>query len=58
MTGKRSASTASAGAPAAAASVWMALAEYDVVREQDDRFALVPGHETEGLERVVARTDR
>ena len=38
--------------------VWMALAEYDVVREQDDRFALVPGHETEGLERVVARTDR
>ena len=36
----------------------MALAEYDVVREQDDRFALVPGHETEGLERVVARTDR
>jgi hypothetical protein len=38
--------------------LWMRLAEYDCVREQDDRFALVPGHETPELERVVDRTDR
>jgi hypothetical protein len=37
--------------------VWMPLAEYEKVRQQDDRFALVPGHETEGLEVVVARED-
>jgi hypothetical protein len=38
--------------------VWMTLAEYDVVRQQDDRFALLPGHETHRLEHVVDRTDR
>jgi hypothetical protein len=38
--------------------VWMTLAEYDVVREQDDRFALAPGHETDGLESVVTRNER
>jgi hypothetical protein len=38
--------------------VWMTLAEYEVVRGQDDRFALAPGHEDEELEHVVARTDR
>ena len=38
--------------------LWMTLAEYDTVREQDDRFVLVPGHETPELERVVQRTDR
>jgi hypothetical protein len=38
--------------------VWMTLTEYDHVREQDDRFAVLPGHETEGLEHVVERTDR
>jgi hypothetical protein len=38
--------------------VWMTLAEYDVVREQDDRFALLPGHETDGLEHVVGRSER
>ena len=37
---------------------WMTLAEYEVVRAQDDRFALVPGHETDGLERVVERNER
>ena len=36
----------------------MTLAEYEEVRQQDDRFALVPGHETEGLEDVVRRTER
>lgn len=38
--------------------VWMTLAEYDVVREQDDRFAVVPGHATDGLEHVVDANDR
>lgn len=38
--------------------VWMTLAEYDYVREQDDRFALAVGHETDGLEQVVHATDR
>lgn len=39
-------------------TVWMTLAEYDRVREQDDRFVLAPGHETSALERVVERTER
>lgn len=38
--------------------VWMTLEEYEVVRQQDDRFALVPGHETDELEHVVDRTER
>ncbi len=38
--------------------VRMTLAEYDEVRAQDDRFALVPGHETGAIERIVRRTDR
>jgi len=38
--------------------VEMTLAEYEEVRDQDDRFALVPGHETEDLERVVRRAER
>ena len=38
--------------------LWMTLAEYDKVREQDDRFTLVPGHETPALEHVVERSDR
>jgi hypothetical protein len=36
----------------------MTLAEYEEVRSQDDRFALVPGHETPKLEQVVRRTER
>jgi hypothetical protein len=28
------------------------------VRAQDDRFALAPGHETDGLERVVDENER
>ena len=35
--------------------VWMRLSEYEAVRSQDDRFAVVPGHETPELERVVER---
>ena len=38
--------------------VWMTLAEYEIVRQQDDRFATVPGHETEGLEHVVESNER
>jgi hypothetical protein len=36
----------------------MTLAEYEEVRQQDDRFALLPGHETQELEHVVTRTER
>ena len=36
----------------------MTLAEYEIVRSQDDRFALVPGHETDGLEHLVEQTER
>jgi hypothetical protein len=35
------------------AQVLMTLAEYDRVRRQRDRFAVAPGHETEGIEYVV-----
>ena len=38
--------------------IWMTLEEYVVVRKQDARFALVPGHETEELERVVDGNER
>jgi hypothetical protein len=38
--------------------VFMTINEYDQVRSQDDRFVVYPGHETEMLEWVVARTDR
>jgi hypothetical protein len=39
-------------------SVLMTIDEYEQVRSQDDRFAVYPGHETEMLESVVARTER
>jgi hypothetical protein len=38
--------------------IWMTLEEYEVVRTQDDRFGLVPGHETESIERVVYGNER
>jgi hypothetical protein len=38
--------------------VEMTLAQYEGVRSQDDRFALVPGHESPELEDVVRRTER
>ena len=37
--------------------VRMKLTEYERVRQQDDRFAVVPGHEQLEIERVVDRTD-
>ncbi len=38
--------------------VWMTFAEYELVRQQDDRFALAPGHETHELEDVVEGNER
>ena len=38
--------------------VLMTIDEYEQVRLQDDRFVVFPGHETEMLESVAARTDR
>ena len=38
--------------------IWMTLEEYEVVRKQDDRFALVPGHQTDTLEVVVDANER
>jgi hypothetical protein len=36
----------------------MTLAEYERVRSQRDRFAVVPGHQTDNIERVVETSDR
>ena len=38
--------------------VLMTLHEYEEIRAQDDRFAVVPGHEDATLEDVVRRSDR
>ena len=38
--------------------VLMTLSEYDRVRAQRDRFAVVPGHESEEIEHVVERDAR
>jgi hypothetical protein len=38
--------------------VAMTLQEYEEVRAQDDRFAIVPGHENVALEDIVRRSDR
>jgi diaminopimelate decarboxylase len=40
------------------ASVLMTLAEYERVRRQRDRFAVVPGHETDEIEYVVEQDER
>jgi hypothetical protein len=37
--------------------VRMTLGEYERVRSQRDRFAVIPGHENGEIERVVARGD-
>jgi hypothetical protein len=39
------------------AKLRMRLSEYERVREQDDRFAVFPGHEDDEIERVVERGD-
>jgi hypothetical protein len=38
--------------------VLMTMSEYEQVRSQRDRFALVPGHENDEIERVVKQDDR
>ena len=38
--------------------VLMTLEEYERVRSQRDRFAVVPGHENREIEHVVERADR
>jgi hypothetical protein len=38
--------------------VLMTINEYDQVRSQDDRFVVWPGHESDWLEWVAARTER
>ncbi len=40
------------------AKVRMTIDEYEVVRLQDDRFAVAPGHEDGAIERVVVTNDR
>jgi hypothetical protein len=39
-------------------TVGLTLSEYEEVRVQDDRFAVYPGHETAGIERVVKENER
>jgi hypothetical protein len=36
----------------------LTVAEYDHVRDDNDRFAIVPGHENDEIERVVERAER
>ncbi|HEV8250424.1 MAG TPA: hypothetical protein VGQ15_10665 [Gaiellaceae bacterium] len=38
--------------------VQMTLEEYESVRQQDDRFPVVPGHESPEIETVVERNER
>jgi hypothetical protein len=39
-------------------SVSLMQAEYEQLRSDNDRFAVVPGHEDEEIERVMERTER
>ena len=38
--------------------IQMTLQEYDAVRRQDDRFPVVPGHESPDIEGIVERNER
>jgi hypothetical protein len=40
------------------ARVRMRLGEYERIRQQDDRFAVAPGHEDPDIEQVVHANDR
>jgi len=44
--------------PACGGHVLMTLGEYERVRGQRDRFAVVPGHESEEIEQVVEQAER
>jgi hypothetical protein len=46
------------GRPECETSVPLTTAEYEHVRSDNDRFAVVPGHEDQEIERVVERTER
>lgn len=46
------------GRPECQAFVSMTAGEYEHVRAESDRFAVVPGHEDEEIERVVERAER
>jgi len=46
------------GRPECDSPVSLTAAEYEHVRSDNDRFALLPGHEDEEIERVVERNDR
>jgi hypothetical protein len=46
------------GRPECQESISMGVAEYQRVRADNDRFAVVPGHEDREIERVVEKTDR
>jgi hypothetical protein len=45
------------GRPNCEALVSMTVGEYEHVREDNDRFAVVPGHEDDQIERVVERAE-
>jgi hypothetical protein len=38
--------------------IQVTVSEYDKSHEQEDRFIVLPGHETTSIERVAERTDR
>ena len=46
------------GDPACESLVSMTAAEYEHVRSDNDRFAVLPGHEENEIERVMERKDR
>ena len=46
------------GRPECDDSLSMTPAEYEHVRSDNDRFAVLPGHEEHQIERIVERTDR
>jgi hypothetical protein len=46
------------GQPDCVSLVSMSAAEYEHVRADNDRFAVLPGHEEDEIERVMERTER
>jgi hypothetical protein len=45
------------GRPECEDFISMAVSKYEHVRAENDRFAVVPGHESDEIERVVERAD-
>ena len=46
------------GRPDCDAFVSLTVSEYEHVRSDNDRFAVIPGHEDDRIERVVERSER